>query len=389
MVDAFPLLFHPAGMRFIHTADWQIGKPFRNFGDKESVLRQARLDAIEAIGKVAHEEKAPHVLVAGDLYDTEEPSRKTLLEPLERMRNFASVSWHVISGNHDFHRPNGLWDRARALGLPPNVHLHLAAEPVLIGDEAVLLPAPLRRKSETIDLTEWMDEAPSAAGLIRLGLAHGSITGFDSSGDAKNTIAPDRAARAGLDYLALGDWHRTMQIGPATWYSGTPEADRFNSQETGQVLLVEIAGPGAAPSVTAKRTGSYRWLAQTEELSRADDLEGLETRLRTLPDLPNLLMRLTLQGTLDLTARADLSGRLATLEAAMFWLDADLDGLHVRPTLQDLEQIDFGGVLREAAEMLKDQAGNPAASAVERRRAEDALVHLFVLTRGQDGGRAS
>ena len=32
-------------MRFLHTADWQIGKPFRNFGDKESVLRQARLAA--------------------------------------------------------------------------------------------------------------------------------------------------------------------------------------------------------------------------------------------------------------------------------------------------------------------------------------------------------
>ena len=34
-------------MRFIHTADWQVGKPFRNFGDKESVLRQARLTAID------------------------------------------------------------------------------------------------------------------------------------------------------------------------------------------------------------------------------------------------------------------------------------------------------------------------------------------------------
>ena len=35
------LILH--AMRFIHTADWQIGKPFRNFGEKESVLRQARL----------------------------------------------------------------------------------------------------------------------------------------------------------------------------------------------------------------------------------------------------------------------------------------------------------------------------------------------------------
>ncbi len=384
-----PLLFHPVKMRFIHTADWQIGKPFRNFGEKDSVLRQARLDAIETIGRLAQQECATHVLIAGDLYDNEEPAQKTLLEPLERMRNFSGVSWHVISGNHDFHRANGLWDRARSLGLPPNVLLHLSPEPAMIGDAAVLLPAPLRRKSEASDLTEWMDQAPSAAGLIRLGLAHGSITGFDSSGDAKNTIAPDRAARAGLDYLALGDWHRTMQIGPATWYAGTPEADRFNSQETGQVLLVEIAGPGAPAAVTPHRTGAYRWLAQSDTLAQADDLDGLEARLRALPAPSSLLLRLTLTGMLDLTARADLTRRLASLEAAMFWLEADLTALHARPTLQDLEQIDFGGVLREAAETLKAQAENAAASAVERRRAEDALVHLFVLARGRDGGQAA
>lgn len=384
-----PLLFHLGKMRFIHTADWQIGKPFRNFGEKESVLRQARLTAIEAIGRLAQQEAAPNVLVAGDLYDNEAPSQKTLLEPMERMRSFSGISWHVISGNHDYHRGNGLWDRARSLGLPPNVHLHLSPEAALIGEEAVVLPAPLRRKSEATDLTEWMDQAPSAPGLIRLGLAHGSITGFDSSGDAKNTIAPDRAARAGLDYLALGDWHRTVQIGPATWYSGTPEADRFNSQEIGQVLLVDVAGPGAPPAVTPKRTGAYRWLAHSEELSRAEELEGLEARLRALPGLSSLLMRLDLKGTLDLTARADLSRRLQALEAAMFWLEPDLSALHVRPTLEDLEQIDFGGVLREAAEKLKAEAENPASSAVERRRAEEALVQLFVLTRGRTGGQAA
>jgi DNA repair exonuclease SbcCD nuclease subunit len=375
-------------MRLIHTADWQIGKPFRNFGEKESVLRQARLAAIEAIGRLAQNEAAAHVLVAGDLYDTEAPSPKTLLEPMERMRSFPGVSWHVIPGNHDFHRGNGLWDRARAAGLPPNVHLHLTPEPAELGPEATLFPAPLRRKSEVNDLTEWMDEAPSAPGQIRIGLAHGSVTGFDSDGEANNPIAPDRARRAGLDYLALGDWHRTLQVGPATWYAGTPEADRFNSQELGQVLLVEIAGPGAPPTVSTRRTGAYRWVSQAEELSSADDLDGLEARLRLLPDLSSLLMRLDLRGTLDLTARADLERRLAALEAAMFWLEPDLAGLHVRPTLADLEKIDFDGVLREAAEMLRAEAENPAASTAERRRAEEALVQLFVMTRDSRGEAA-
>ncbi len=375
-------------MRFIHTADWQIGKPFRNFGEKESVLRQARLNAIQNIGRLAETEAAGHVLIAGDLYDSDAPAQKTLLEPLERMRGFPGIAWHVIPGNHDFHRGQGLWDRVRKAGLPPNVHLHLAAEPAGLGPDAVLLPAPLRRKSEVTDLTEWMNGAATPEGALRIGLAHGSITGFDSEGEANNPIAPDRARRAGLDYLALGDWHRTMKVDDRTHYAGTPEADRFNSQELGQVLLVEIAGPGATPTVSTRRTGSYRWLALSEELSAAEDLDLLERRLRNHPDLASLMVRMKVKGTLDLTARADLESRLAQIEAAMFWLETDLSGLHVRPTLTDLEQIDFGGVLRDAADMLKAEAENPAASAADRRRAEEALVQLFLLTREHQKGAA-
>jgi DNA repair exonuclease SbcCD nuclease subunit len=368
-------------MRFIHTADWQIGKPFRNFGEKDGVLRQARLAAIEAIGSLAREEGASHVLVAGDLYDNDAPSQKTLLEPLERMRNFPGVSWHIIPGNHDHHRGNGLWDRTAAQGLPPNVVFHLSPKPSALGGHAVLFPAPLRRRSEVNDLTEWMDAAESAAGLLRVGLAHGSVTGFGAESEAKNPIAPDRAKRAGLDYLALGDWHRTIKVNEATWYAGTPEADRFNSQEQGQVLLVEIEAPGAPPRVTPKLTGAFRWRTATEDLAAAEDLPQLEARLRAEAGLPSLLMRLQLRGALDLTARADLAQRLQGLEAAMFWLEADLSALHVRPTPEDLERIDFQGVLREAAERLRAEAEDPAASAAERRRAEDALVQLFVLTR--------
>jgi DNA repair exonuclease SbcCD nuclease subunit len=375
-------------MRFIHTADWQIGKPFRNFGERESVLRQARLSAIEAIGRLAQAEAAPLVLVAGDIYDSDAPSPRTLLEPLERMRAFPGVSWHVIPGNHDHHRGNGLWDRLAATGLPDNVVLHLTPEPAALGPEAVLLPAPLRRRSEVKDLTEWMDTAETPPGLLRIGLAHGSITEFGTEGEAKNPIAPERAQRAGLSYLALGDWHRTVKVNAATWYAGTPEPDRFNSQEEGQVLLVDIAGPGAAPVVSERRTGAYRWFSRAEEISRAEDLPGLEARLRDEGSLSGLLLRLKVSGAVDLSARAELAQRLATLEAAMLWLETDLSGLHIRPTPEDFEKIDFQGVLREAAERLRAEAEDEAASAAERRRAEEALVQLFLMTRDGRGQAA-
>ena len=201
--------------------------------------------AIENIGRLAAKEGATHVLVAGDVYDTEAPTPRTLLEPLERMRRFSDVQWHLLPGNHDPHRPRGVWDRVLESGPPSNIHLHLKPEPVDFGPGAVLLPAPLTRKSEGGDLTEWMDRVETAPGAIRIGLAHGSVVGFGSGSEATNPIDPRRPALARLEYLALGDWHRTVQIGPSIWYSGTPEPDRAGGQEAGQALVVEIPGPGA------------------------------------------------------------------------------------------------------------------------------------------------
>jgi len=372
-------------MRFIHTADWQIGKPFKQFGDRGSILRQARLVAIEKIGQLAEQEGAAHVLVAGDVYDTEAPTSRTLLEPLERMRGFTKVSWHLIPGNHDPHRPKGVWDRVRENGAPANVHLHLTAEPVALDSSATLLPAPLTRKSEGGDLTEWIDRAETALGMIRIGVAHGSVVGFGSGGEANNPVDPRRPERAGLGYLALGDWHRTMQVGPAIWYAGTPEPDRAGSQEIGQALVVEIAGPGSPAVVTPHVVGTYRWLTREEHLADPTELEDLETRLRALPDLSCTILRLLLKGTLPLAGRAELDQRLLGLTAALFHLDVDQLGLLVRPTAADLEAIDFGGVLRHAADRLRSMADDDANGVGEKRRAEDALVQLFVMAAGNGG----
>jgi len=59
-------------MTFIHTADWQIGKPFAGIGDahKRSLVQQERVEAIKRISGVAQEHGASFVLVAGDLFDS-------------------------------------------------------------------------------------------------------------------------------------------------------------------------------------------------------------------------------------------------------------------------------------------------------------------------------
>src|SRR5262249_45833000 len=148
------------------------------------------------------------------------------------------------------------------------------------------------------------------------------------------------ATKARLDYLALGDWHRTLQVSPAIWYAGTPEPDRAGGQEQGTALLVEIAGPGAAPSVLPFVTGTYRWITRAERLDGESALADIEQRLRSAPDLSHLILRLRIEGHLSLAAHSMFQRRMADLDAAVFHLDLDQSSLTVRPTQADLEAID-------------------------------------------------
>lgn len=376
-------------MRFIHSADWQVGKVFKQFGPKEEAVRQARLAAIERLGELARTNGVQHILVAGDVYDNEAPNTITLRAPIERMKPFADIQWHLLPGNHDPHRPEGVWDRVAQLGLPAHIHLHLTPTPIPLTESAFLLPAPLLRKTEFDDLTAWMNNTATPPGALRIGLAHGAAANFTSEGEATNPIDPARPAKAKLDYLALGDWHRTLQIGPAIWYAGTPEPDRAGGQERGTALLVEISGPGAPASVTPLTTGTYRWLTRTERLSDVSELADLDQRLRNEQDLSRLILRLRLEGTLPLAANAELQRRLVDLEAAVFHLDLDQTALVARPTEADLEAIDFDGVLRRSADRLKAMVDDSAQSAEMRRRAEDALVELYLRVVDQQQGEAA
>ncbi|RAI39239.1 metallophosphoesterase family protein [Rhodoplanes roseus] len=368
-------------MRVVHTADWQIGKPFVRFGAKAEAFRAARLDAVEAIGRLAVAEGAAHVLVAGDVFDSDTPTNVTLRAPLERMRGFAAVTWHLLPGNHDAHRPGGPWERMAALGPPANVRLHLTAEPVVLAPDAVLLPAPLTSRAETRDLTARMDDAATPPGTLRIGLAHGAVTRFgvaENEGEATNQIDPGRADKAGLDYLALGDWHRTREIGPRTWYAGTPEPDRHDSQTVGTALLVTLTGAGAPPRVEPRTVGTFRWAADAFELADATPLASREALLRTTHDpVSKLVLKLKVTGALSIAARRALDEWLERLQAAVFHLDTTL-ALAVRPDPADIERIDFDGVLRRVAESLKARADDPALTTAERQVAEDALLALYL-----------
>ena len=60
----------------MHSADWQIGKPYARVldPDKRARLRQVRLEAIGRLADHARQQAVQLVVVAGDLFDSPTPS---------------------------------------------------------------------------------------------------------------------------------------------------------------------------------------------------------------------------------------------------------------------------------------------------------------------------
>jgi len=344
------------------------------------VLQRARLDAVTRLGELAAEMGAGHVLVAGDVYDSDALSRRSVNEPVERMRGFPSVRWHLLPGNHDPYRPDGLWDQLVRFGLPDNVHVHRSPAPTLIDEGIELLPAPRLYGRGFADSTAWMDDTVQSNKNLRIGLAHGTVAEFGSDDTpTPNLIPPDRSEKAGLAYLALGDWHEERQAGKRCWYSGTPEMDRFGRGERGRALLVELLGRQSPPQVRPLDTGEYRWLEHTASLDGKEAVDGLERRLRGLGDpLARTLVDLRVEGVLSLEETLYFEQRILDVVAAAFAvLRVHQENLYPEPTEADLDRIGPHGFVRRAADELRQRADADRQSP-EAKLARAALRRLYV-----------
>ena len=368
---------------FLHSSDLHLGKAFGGYPEGVcNRLREARHGAIARLAAAARSGGTAGgtdlILLAGDTFDAETPAPETLRHALRAMAAEPDMTWILLPGNHDSLAATELWRRIAA-DAPPNLVAVTDPAPFEARPDLWLLPAPCTQRRPGRDLTEAM-QAPTPDGALRLGLGHGAVTDFSGEEGTTGIIPPDRARLSGLDYLALGDWHGCLQIGPATWYSGTPEADSFKHPDGASALVVTLAAPGAAAKVTRAPTGAFDWLRPDLDLLPGDDAALRLTQ--TLPPASgrrDQLLRLVARGRLPLADLAALRAGLDTAGPDFGWFEADLSALAAETRPQDLDQIDQGGALRQAAEALLSEAENPALPAEARALAATALSRLYVL----------
>jgi len=377
--------------RFLHTSDWQLGASMGQIpGDKGALLRAERLAAVERVGTLAKDHEVDFVVVAGDLFDAHTVDNDVVTRALEILGRFP-VPVYAIPGNHDFSgAPESVYARKRFTDrCPGQFNLLNEHKPVAVADVPVtLLPCPLLQRHTVADPTRWLtdDKASTAPDQIRVAVAHGSVVDFESEdgGTTPNLIDPSIVSDAGLDYLALGDWHGTRQVAERVWYSGTPEPDRFKDNQSGHVLIVEIDSPGAAPKIETIRSGGCQWFRHHASIHDANDLAALEQWFADLSNPQKTLVRLEYDGVLGMEDLRRFDALLDAQSELLMHLRHRGDGVQLKPTDEELESLGREGLTGRVAETLRQTADDDGD---EGRTASVALQMLFQRSRSVGGGQ--
>lgn len=291
-------------LRFIHSADWQLGARFAQFGAEAELLRAQRLQTLRAALTHARDRAVDAFFVAGDLFEDNLVADALVDETLRIFADFPEVPVFLLPGNHDpASGPGAVWSRRqfRAGALPPNLTLLLEPAVFTLPGGHLLFASPLRQKVSTVDPSLCLRDLarPQPADRIKIGLTHGALAIPGKHQPNDFPIDPAAASRAGLDYLGIGHWHNwQIYDSDRLVMPGTPEPDAFDQPHAGHVAYVEIDGPAAPPRVVKLLVGKLQWTSFEYEFGEFEAARpSLEQHVSTLGErLGSSICRVRLKG---------------------------------------------------------------------------------------------
>lgn len=372
-------------IRFLHTADLQIGMTASSVGKLAKQLQDARVESLKTLLQVAAEKQVNFVIIAGDLFETNQVSQKYRQLVAQALENAKPLRVFILPGNHDYYGPNSVYTKEEFSRIGLHVQVLSERRPVLLPDlDLVLYPSPCM---------ETRSHDSPARGIVRqtgarfhVAILHGSvpsIIGRTSEEDEYFPMSVDELENLGMDYIALGHWHSLYPDPVATpdsqfFYSGAPEPTGFGEPKSGNVLLVEINE--SRRRLTAVSTAQFRFADIDRELKNASDVEALRKELLEIPLPEKTLVRIKLAGVVSIGTREALDNLRTELEAKLAYIRLDDQSLLIEPDETDLGQFTRGGIAATTFEMLKTQRDQAHVS--ERAKYERAIALAYKAFKG-------
>jgi DNA repair exonuclease SbcCD nuclease subunit len=229
-------------VRFIHTADLHLDRPFEglsSLGSQQEQLLTANLNVLKKIISLAITEQVDFILIAGDTFHQNRPSlrmQRAFIEQLKKLKEH-QIAAFIIFGNHDFYQAEKYW-----FTFPDNV--------TLFTKEQVTTTMFTTKHHEKVAISGFSFEhahivAEKAAAFpnrapnvdFHIGMYHGGQKNYAPF--QVNELVPK-----GYDYWALGHIHvaQTLQEKPLILYPGAPQGHTQKETQIAGVWLVESSG---------------------------------------------------------------------------------------------------------------------------------------------------
>ncbi|MGD1346770.1 exonuclease SbcCD subunit D [Mycobacterium seoulense] len=383
-------------MRFLHTADWQLGMT-RHFlaGDAQPRYSAARRDAVAGLGALAAEVGAEFVVVCGDVFEHNQLPPRVVGQSLEAMRAIG-IPVYLLPGNHDPLDASSVYTSALFTAeRPDNVVVLDQAGVHQVRPGLEIVAAPWRSKAPTTDLVADVLDKLTPEPVTRILVAHGGVDALDPDRDKPSLIRlaalDDALANGTVHYVALGDKHSRTHVGDSgrVWYSGAPEVTNFDDVESdpGHVLIVDIdeTDPARLATVESRRVGRWRFVTMHRQVDTRRDIADLDLNLDLMTDKDRTVVRLALTGSLTVTDRAALDACLDKYARLYAWLglwERHTD-LAVIPADGEFSDLGIGGFAAAAVDELVATAREG-----DSETAVDAQAALALLLRLTDRGAA-
>ncbi len=285
--------------RFVHAADLHLDTPFEGVRDVApeigQALRDASLQAFDALVDLCIDVGAAFLAVAGDVYDGAERGLRAQLRfraGLERLsRNGIQV--FVVHGNHDptcegYSAIQEWPEGTRVFGAE-----RVEAVPVVRGGERLAtvygISYPRREVGENLALAfprRARDGGDEGNEGLRVGLLHCNAGGQSGHAPYSACSLEDLAAAA-VDYWALGHVHTRQVLAEDPWvvYPGNLQGRTPHPGEQGEkgALVVEVED-GRVAGVDFHALDRVRFLPVGLDVSDHADLAEVERSLQAAAD---------------------------------------------------------------------------------------------------------
>ena len=328
----------------MHTSDLHLGAKMFFLGEKAEQQREQLKKTFAKIVDKALELNVDLFLIAGDVFDNPLPSQVNLAFFQEQIERLLAKGIFVVQipGNHDFLEKESVYLHEDFFRSPRNNYRMIIKEydtweiPEL--DTFVQASAVTRQKSRVSPLAGFTNKGQAGKGTKQwqIGLAHGSIAGI--SADANFPIDKKEIAQLGLDYLALGDWHSTLNVsadGCLAYYSGSPEAVAVDQKGAGNVIFIELE-QGKKPQAAVLPVGSRKNVKIALNIDKYTNINQLIKEIQQYQG-GDTILQAELMGFRKLDFNLDIEDLLKHLQPDFFYLRMD-DESQLQISAQELQK---------------------------------------------------